>query len=272
MPGEFDLKLQGEAAVEKALSKFAKETGVSMKFVCADQLRLWVQSLMSAKVTVPKIKKHGVNVVMSGLSRIFLPMGPQEIAWVREFRVDDGMLGGKRRFQSKTGAVWLVDADVFKPDASQAQMERWNDRHRGKNGRVSMAGSWDITIGRWKSIRKLHVRKQVLTKFRKSQKQRVGKLKAGWLDAAEQLGRVTGATVKVPGWVRKARPLVAGSADVSGMNVWGGAVTATNRVPYAAQRYGSWLEPLRKLRIKDMKGSMRKRADEIATRFNKGQL
>ena len=266
MPLAMDLRLEKNADVQRGLSAFARKAGVTVDFVAADQMRLWLQDLVSNKVEVPRSGPQGRKRVKADIERILIPFSAQEKSWIRDFGADDGVLGGKHRFKSKTGAVWLVDADMYEPGPSQATIRKWHDKQRLKSGRVTEAGTWDRRIGRWRSIRKLHVPKKDAQRYIKAQQSHVGKAKAGWLTALSAMAHAARTRARVPPWVLKA-PHTPGALQM--MRGGHGVVEATNRVPYAEDKFESWLPATLAKRHKDITGKMWLRMERVINQFNK---
>lgn len=251
-----DLKLENAPRVERVLERFAAATGVGMKFVVADQMRLWVQSFMSPKVTVPRIKKHGVKAVGKHLGFLFsgIPVG------AKTFKRD-----GFTFIKSPTGAGWAVRDNEYDRQASVAELERVE---RSKTPWKLKRGTPTGKFQNWVHVRRYHAKRSTVNKHRRTTAKTVGRAKRGWEDALNAFASFVHTSPKFPAWVGRA-PKTSGEANLSGMGKTGGRVTATNKVPWADRVFGSWVEPLRKLRIKDMSRAMLKRKDDIVDRFNK---
>jgi hypothetical protein len=101
-----------------------------------------------------------------------------------------------RLFIRKDGTVYGTDRSLFKPDATTATL---HDHHKAlyKNGRMTSAGGRDRSIGRWKFVDKMVVKKKTLETYLKETYKKVGILCSGWAAAADKLN------VRLPLWIKR---------------------------------------------------------------------
>lgn len=101
-----------------------------------------------------------------------------------------------RLFIRKDGTVYGTDRSLFKPDATTGTL---HDHHKRnfKNGRMSSAGGRERSIGRWKFLDKLVVRRKVLDAYLAETYKKVGILCSGWAAAADKLN------VRLPLWIKR---------------------------------------------------------------------
>jgi len=171
-----------------------------------------------------------------------------------------------------TGAVWLVDKDYFKPNASEGELEKFHMAHRTKGGHVSRsknAGSWSRTIGRWKASEKLYARKAVVDSYVKKVKSRVGELKASWIPAAEYFAKKTGGKVSAPAWVKRhnGEGKSSDTIDANG----NGMASVTSMAHHSIAIRPSFKPFIENLRNRDINEWLPKRMESIAKRFEAGQ-
>lgn len=133
-----------------------------------------------------------------------------------------------RIFATKKGEVYGVDFERFKANATKGELRQVHQAHRGARGRVSMAGSRDRVIGRWKWLDVLVTKESIVNRFIKEKKKMVGQGKGGWAQAFIQLG----GRMSRSGWIGR-HAARAGSCEIrdSGSDL---SVTMTNRSAWAS--------------------------------------
>jgi len=261
-----DFKVEGDNALRRALNQFARKVGVPVKFIVTDQMRLWVQDLMSAKVYVPKNKGQGRKAVDSALSNVFAPLVAGTTTTPSS--VDPSTI----LVRSASGAVWATDVELMDKSASNAAMrtrhESMRNEHTGKVRKVRNQKRSGYTF-----VPKLHVTSLRYDQYRKRVRGSVGKLKKGWAEAVNQLAAAVNTSAKFPKWLNTA-PSTGGSANINLTN-GSGYVSATNNVSYAETKYERWLPGTRLKRVKDIgrqlaaKGN---RIDRLVEQFNRGKF
>lgn len=257
-----DMKLKGEAAVQKSLRAFATKAGVPIKWVCAYQLQLWAQDLVSNRtVPIPPSSVAGRKQIAKELSSIMYGVPPG----TKTSMIPEGML-----FKSPTGATWIATADnnaMQQPDKAALV----HAKARGRKGRVSTSGRHTGKVNGMLRLDKLHLRQSAFRKYRRQVHKDVGRMKAGWIDAITQLSGFVGRVARVPSWLKKAPRTPGSGANINTIRAGSGYVEATNAVPYAEAKYAGFIEPTRKKRMKDITGSMSKRMKSIVAEFNAGR-
>lgn len=102
-------------------------------------------------------------------------------------------------FASKDGTeIFGTEANYYKPNASVAEMDAIHQAARSKaTGRVSIAGSMTHSVGRWRFIDRMTVKRSAANRYFRHVKQNVGKMKGGWGVAAQSVG------VSLPSWISR---------------------------------------------------------------------
>lgn len=265
------MDVEGVTKVGNAMQALAGKLGIPIKWLAVDQLRLLLADVI--KFLPPSTRKAGEATLGYDISRVVQPMTPEEVSNVREFGPNNHTLPGGRIFTSKSGAVYLVERDMYEPHASEARIAAHHRSFRLANGRVSSAGSRTRNIGRWKAVDTLHVSKSAYDAYRRKAAQSVGKLKAGFLPGYEAARALVGGRDAVAAWVRKVAVRM-GAVNLASMNERGdGQVSATNSVPYAANKAAGFLPTLMLKRGLDIDRAWRsdKRAQQILDQFNAGK-
>jgi len=269
---------------KRQIARFARDHNVMFRDVMYDQMRLYCLDLSRRFPPSKKLfsrsefaaiktatgakseRRLGERAVEIGIKSTIYPMSPDELAWANEFGISalKGMAAGKRMLKRKDGTVWLVDAQIYKPNASPAELEKWHNRHRstvtGKTSREGKMHQWDRTIGRWKERRILHTTPSALSAYIKRKKKDVGKLKGGWVAGIMRFGG------KLPAkWIsRHASGMAGGAISQSG----NGVLWATNTVPYAS-RYKRVQQFALVVRRKDLARQAKKRLRQLVSVENR---
>ena len=113
-----------------------------------------------------------------------------------------------RIFATKGGEVYGVDLQTFKPSATMEEMKATHEEHRIKRGRVTMAGSKDRIVGRWRWLNVLVTKENLVARFIKEKKKAVGQGKGGWAKSFHDLG----GRISSGGWI--GRHMRAGSSSI----------------------------------------------------------
>lgn len=145
--------------------------------------------------------------------------------------------GMVRTWATKDGRVYGTESDLYRPNASMAEMESHHRRYF-KNGRMTKAGHFTRDIGRWKFIDKMVVGKTAAAAYLRRVLQRVGWSKAGWITAALHVGgRVpAGGRLRVPMWVlRHARKAPGRGVDHTAHRVHP-YILLMSRVPWVTEQ------------------------------------
>ena len=102
-------------------------------------------------------------------------------------------------FASKDGSeIFGTEANHYKPNATIQEMDEVHQAARSRaTGRVSIAGSMTRTVGRWRFVDRMTVKRSTANRYFRHVKQRVGKMKGGWGMAAQAVG------ITLPSWVSR---------------------------------------------------------------------
>lgn len=102
-----------------------------------------------------------------------------------------------RLFATKSGEVYGIDFQRFKPWATLKEIATTHQEHRGKRGRVTTAGSKDRVVGRWRWLNVLVTKAEAVNAYVKAKQVMVGQAKGGWGAAFLALG----GQLSAKGWV-----------------------------------------------------------------------
>lgn len=93
-----------------------------------------------------------------------------------------------RIYADRTGNVYGVDTENFLPTATEADLQKVHQEHRGKRGRVTTAGSKDLVVGRWRWLNIVVAPQAAVQAYIEKLKKMVGQGKGGWAAAYMKLG------------------------------------------------------------------------------------
>lgn len=253
------------ADLERGMKRFARTMGVSLKAVYTDQMRLASNQLV--KIYPPRTKKQGRHRIKRDLGSLFVRLGPDNFQLAKEYAaLGEQPIG--RRFKTTRGAVFGVENNFWNLSGNRSQMKAYHQRNRLRNGRASMAGSWDKNIGRWKFIDRMVVSQRAYEGYLRDEVfPKIGLLKKGWIAPNAPF------KTKAPAWVKKAKGAPGNSSgDYSDqMDLFAnGFLQLKNVAPQAAGRDGLVRIVLR-TRSRDLKRFAAKRLDKMIARFNAGQ-
>lgn len=267
------------------LKAFDKARGLTVKFIAHDAMRAWVKDMM--KYTAPWANgTPGTGLKQRGAGHaavVFDLLGGRRAAGAKTIgafgvideakigRTFDDKLSGHPIVVLKSGAVFGVDRALFRPDASQDEMHKHHVSLRGKNGRVSQAGSRDRKVGRWKFINKMFVRKPVLESYIESVKARVGSLKAGWLPALYHYAALSNGSVgRIPQWI-SGQAIRAGSFGGNMSDRGDGSIFSVNTAHHSRAIRRDTVLYAQKKQERSMKAFGEKRVQRLCDQFNAGQ-
>lgn len=256
------------------LRQYAAAVGLSVQAVMHDEARLAGQN--AVKFTYPRKKSDGTKRIEKDIRKIFTPMSPTEIRAEWDF---PGSLDGAKAFKSKTGAVYGVDSDHYKPNASIDHLAKEHAKHRQpSSGRVTTArGGSEVgrntkDIGRWKFVNKTHAKPARIKQYIKRQQKKSGQQKAGWLPGLEHFAMKSHGVVRAPAWVKGQAKKMGRFVDTVTRG-GSGSVELINTVPYWPDKKRIALENV-------VHGIANKRLhnprtwrglDKLAARFNDGR-
>jgi hypothetical protein len=119
-------------------------------------------------------------------------------------------------FTDKKGRVYGVEKQLYRPNATVAEMVAHRNRYRSKaTGQMSKAGLRTRNVGRRVFIDRMVVKKSAADKFLKFLYKQVGYMAAGWAKAATQLGGAG----KIPAWIKRHDAPGHGAVEIRGDDV-----------------------------------------------------
>jgi hypothetical protein len=209
--------------VRRSMARLAAATGKLKSEIVKTAAKGFVKDIVSISPPASKgstgldARKAGEGSILSDVfggktQGLFLvsDVDPNEVSggYVAQFNAQNGkpILRKKqpgeedfaRVWTAKDGRVYGVEKQLFRPNASLAEMLAHIARYRSKStGRVSRAGTRDKVIGRHVFIDKMVISETAKAQLLKHLFSHVGILASGWNAAAEKLG------VKLPAWVRR---------------------------------------------------------------------
>lgn len=262
----FDIK-----GINEALGKLDKNIGLSTRDLIFDQMRLFVNDMITftapydpGSKSTAAAKKVGFAAVERDVNKLFAAIKDDEVLkWYSQVFDSD------QKYVRYTGdsSAKRVSKRAFTGQAMD-KMRGIHQKFRRKNGRVQISEKNlnDVYGGKWL------VSNEALQKYIKQRQKKVGYLKSGWVAAADEFARLSKGKARVPSWVRKQgangefKSMATMSSDGNGY------VEAVNTVPYAEgnKSIKRWIVTLTEKRNKDINGKMKKRLKKIAEQFNKG--
>ena len=255
-----------DGGMKKKLERLAAKSGVTVQFICWDQLRLWTQDVM--RKTAPSKLSKGRATVDAGMTELF---EPAETTAAFVFWKDRLAQQNSDVIQyTKRGKMRLTKKSAKAESASQ--MRRIHKASRTKRGGVSRK-KVNRTTPDIAFRGKIIVPKSEFNRFKREKQKAVGNLKAGWVPALTFWARKAKATAKIPSWVMRQaskRGYPGGRIDEKG----NGMIEAVNNVIYANSRISqdNIVEFTKQSRQKDLTRGAFKRMDDLAKRFNAGRI
>ena len=248
-------------AAEKKLEKLAHDAGVTVGFVCEDQMRLWINDIINQ--APPPSYAKGRMAVKADLERLFEPIDdPGAIA---AWKKASAQRGGDIYTYTKRGKA-RISAEKLKASnlATMARIHRQN--RRKSDGRVYIR--WRKRDEAWGG--EFLVPSALFKKYVASAQKKVGFLKSRFGKAAlHYAARTHGRTPAYKDWIRRLIP----GGSFSGRIVFGtGAIEATNDAMFAAKQMVSkaWWMSTKGKRQRDLTRGGFKRMADLTRRFNMG--
>jgi hypothetical protein len=245
-------------AVEKQLNLLAKMSGLTVRDVAYDQMRLWVQDLI--KRTPPKSNPQGKRAIKNDLLKLFAPANEG----FAKFLEEDYPSGAR-----------LPKSVIMNLEGNKSRMEGFHQKHRSftgsKPGRVRYRASVVATHNNVEFQNKMYVRKRAFNEYLRKVQKKVGQLKAGWKVAAKYYEQKSKGIVNIPHFVdRHIASLLGNKKDT--MSVRGsGDLEARNFAPGAGNNphLKRAVEFTQRLRQRDISVHAEKRMDKLIEQFNK---
>jgi len=255
-----------EGNVRGKLEKLAKKAGVSVGFVCEDQLRLWTADML--RKTPPEKLSEGRATVEAGVAELFRPLETQAAFehWKERLQKQSSDL----ITYTKRGKM-RISRQQMKAE-SLRQMRTIHKAARTRRGGVSKRRAIK-RAGNLAFSGELPVSQANYRAFLRQKQKMIGWLKAGWLPAHEYYARRVHAASKGSAWVRRhSRPkgYPQGQINKDG----NGFVAAVNAVAYANTRISQdrLVELTQGARQRDLVRGGFKRMADLTERFNKGAI
>jgi len=267
-----DFSVEVGVAWEKvyaAITEFAKRQKVELRWVYYDQMRLWANDLI--KRFPPKSQGQGERRVAKDINRIFMS-DTKDIDAMWPAKVN-GQIIDAMIFKRKDGSIIGVDRALYFPSPSQSDMENHHDNYRDSRGHVTQRKAYHMRPeGRWKFIDFFVTPQPDIDAFIMWRQSHVGRLKAGWLGAANYWAAKSNGTVKADGYVTRHGDAWSGHGGDIG-NDGSGWLMSANCVPYARDpHYQQIVVYSASVRQKDLMHWAQKRLDQLEARFNAGEM
>ena len=228
--------------VKRLLDGIAHNTRQSTPELLEGVAGLWATDLV--RQTWPKKVSDGTRRVAKDIDRIVMERDADVLAeWEAVAR---GVTYPARIFRRKDGTVYGVDNTLIMFDGSKLG-EHHESLRSPTTGRVTRAGDYDRTVGRWKFINRAVVPGNVKRKFIKEKQKSVGKLKAGWWTG----GRWGS---KAPSWVTRHGTTHSTAIDTLDRHSLSGEIGVENKVPYAERKIKGIVELTLRKRVRDLTG------------------
>jgi len=244
--------------IARKLGILARKIGVTVQLVAYDQMRLWVNDMI--RRTPPKTKGQGKKAIKTDLNLLFVEVRNDSFREFLEHRVVN------RKFVSP--------ALQFNLDGNKGRMKRWHQRHRAtggsKAGRVRYKG---VVIGQFMGVdfvNKMYVSREAFNAYLAKVQEGVGKLKAGWIPAAQFYAKKSNGPWRAPPWVMAQSKQMGDFTDL--MRPSGsGFIEARNFAPGADNNRSiqRWAAFTGRTRDRDISKNAEKRLDKIIDQFNK---
>jgi len=233
-----------EGKLSHQIEKLARDAGISQRFICYDQMSLWLNDLI--KSTPPSTYKQGRLSLLGDINKLFVSVGDPDFAELMEDLEADGQL--------PPGVAVNLEGD---------QIQRIHEGARNNRGRVRREGRKTGTF--WE---KTYVKRANVRKYKRRRLKAVGTLKAGWIPAAKYYGRLARRTAKIPKWIDKGQDQR--GSTFGRMNIWGdGDIGSANSTRYAADAIRPHLIAwTRRKRQDDIVKRSRLRVKQLVKRFN----
>ena len=213
----------------REVERYAALTGTSLKEAMEESVAILAGTL--ARKFPPKSLAQGRKAIRNDLKRIFTPVDKNIVA---EWEMNEGLGIYTNQtghvFKTKTGAIYAVDGELHRPNASMREMNAHHLKYRDSRGRVTRAGSRTRDIGRWRFVDKMHVKTSTFNAYVKFVSESVGSLKSGWALATY---RFKGAK-ELPGWIRRHASDNGRVIDAMKKN-GNGYIEIVNEIPYASR-------------------------------------
>lgn len=262
------------------LAAMGQAEGLTVQFVCWDVMRAWTLDMMT--YTPPWANgKPGNTLAQRNAGRKAITYDLMGNSGARGIlgSIDNKMqawmdwndkLPDQTLIKLKSGAIYLVDRNLYRPGAGFSEIYAHHLKYRNQNGRVTKAGQRDRKIGRWKSVDKFFTEKKTVRDYVKHVQARVGSLKAGWIPALNHWASLSrGSTGRLRGWIleQNREGSSGGMVDKSG----NGSIYSLNSAHHSKAIRTSTANFVRDKQEKNMTRFAKYRIQRLCDQFNKGQ-
>ena len=154
----------------RAATRYMTECRMAARDVFPTQMRLALKRIMS--FTPPKTLAQGRFAILGDL------LGGRSIGGASGVQKSRGIFiqhdGEPMRvsentvalFYGKDGRIWGSEKEQYRPNASIREMRGHHNAYKSPlTGKVTKAGSWDRTIGRWKFVDRMVVGKSAMKRY-----------------------------------------------------------------------------------------------------------
>lgn len=259
--------IMGSKAVAKRIGELSGEFGVSIRFICMEQMKLFARDVIKrtggdGKMSLGQQRKIGKSAVASDLNKIF----EDDRDTVSDIAMN---ISGRHLIKTSTGATYVVPPEHYKISMSASEMKAIHKSRRNKKGRTRELQPGKL--GGFTTLNKYYVGKRTYQQYVNQVKSRVGLSKAGWVTALQQLEAKTGGkpVSGVPQFVRKMAVFAKQSGLIDNRAGSDVMLKASNQLAYAYLAIPQHIvNSIGKKRQRDLFGSMEKRMDQVVKRFN----
>ncbi len=247
--------------VEKKLEKLSWNTGVSIQFICWDQMRLWINDII--RKSAPGTLSQGRNMIQKDVNRLFVPI--KSAAAVKAWRKRSIQEGGDIFTTTKSGRRRVSYRSL--QTSNLAKMKRIHQQNRSRrDGRVHLKKRVRSNAFGGEFIAPERLVKMLTRDLQK----KVGLMKAHFGVPAQYYATKTRG--KTPAydkaWIER-HALGGRKADKIGIGGTG-FIEAINDSAYAARKMlgKSWWRNTEMKRQRDLTRGGFKRMSDLARRFN----
>jgi hypothetical protein len=255
MAVDMQLKIENKAVIQ-SLYNFSALSGVPVRFIVADQLRLWVQDVV--KLAPPKNRRQGRAAVESDLNKLFVVKDRKPVI---DF------------FQENfTDNTALPSSVQMKFNAPKSELKRFHQKYRNKKGRVRYKGMVVKNIGGIDFYNKWYISRKQFNEYKKEVFEKIGMLKASFIPAIDALASFVNTKGIYAAWLKKVN-MKLGSYSLMTMKPDGnGKMYAVSFVSYSEDQAQRLVNQTRRKRDIDIRKQLPKRIDKLVEQFNKGRL
>ena len=260
--------LMGSEAVARRIGELSGEFGVSIRFICMEQMKLFARDVIKqtggdGKMSIGQQRKRGKAAVASDLNKIF----EDDSDTVSDIAMN---ISGRHLIKTATGATYVVPPEHYAKSMSVSEMKSIHKSRRNRKGRTNELQPGKL--GGFTTLNKYYVEKRTYKKYVQQVQSRVGLAKAGWVIALQRLEAKTGGkpVSGIPQFVRKMAVFAKQSGLIDNRAGDDVMLKASNQLSYAHLAMPQHvINGIGQKRQRDLFGSMAKRMDQVVERFNK---